>query len=179
MYRRFPLLICVTFISFFSVSVVLLGTRGCGKSLAFSKVVRHLPHGTTVKYLILGESTNFSYEVDQLKKLRPYSTNIVVIENFNPKNNHHIHFAISLMSGRILYDERKEKFNKLPNLTVFIELDCEMEDLPQHMIFNMAVLRMIKGSIHKPRGLFRGFSQMTTLLHEPYLVKVSTKGAGG
>ena len=50
------------------------------------------------------------YEVEQLKKLRPYTTNIVVIENFNPKNDHHVHFAISLMSGRIVYDERKEKF---------------------------------------------------------------------
>ena len=53
------------------------------------------------------------YEVEQLKKLRPYTTNIVVIENFNPKNDHHVHFAISLMSGRIVYDERKEKFEKL------------------------------------------------------------------
>ena len=31
------------------------------------------------------------------------------------------------------------------------------------------------GVIHKPRGQ-EGTNQMTTLLHKPYLVKVSTKG---
>ena len=84
------------------------------------------------------------YEVEQLKKLRPYTTNIVVIENFNPKNDHHVHFAISLMSGRIVYDERKEKFEKLPNLTLFIDLDCDVGELPQNLMFNVAVLHMIK-----------------------------------
>ena len=35
---------------------------------------------------------------------------------------------------------------------------------------------------HKPRGQLggeRGVSQMTILLHKPYLVKVTTKGGGG
>ena len=36
-----------------NVSVILLGTRGCGKTLAFSKVVPQMPEAT-VKYLILG-----------------------------------------------------------------------------------------------------------------------------
>ena len=37
------------------------------------------------------------------------------------------------------------------------------------------------GVIHKPRGQLRGMgvSQMTILLHKPYLVKVTTKGGGG
>ena len=127
-----------------NVSVFLLGARGCGKTLSFKLVKPHLPLGTTVKYLTLGESREFHYEVSKLKKLRPYSTNVVVIQNFNPKNVYHVHFAISLMSGRIVYDERKKKFDKLPNLTLFIERDCEFEDLPQNLIFNMAVLHMIK-----------------------------------
>ena len=36
-----------------NVSVILLGTRGCGKTLAFSKVAPEMPEAT-VKYLILG-----------------------------------------------------------------------------------------------------------------------------
>ena len=37
-----------------------------------------------------------------------------------------------------------------------------------------------KGNIHKPRGKLKGerASQMTNLLHEPYLGKVTTKGGG-
>ena len=37
------------------------------------------------------------------------------------------------------------------------------------------------GDIHKPRGQlrWRGVSQMTILLHKPYLVKATTKGGGG
>ena len=38
------------------------------------------------------------------------------------------------------------------------------------------------GDIHKPRGQLRGeggVSQMTILLHKPYLVKVTIKGGGG
>ena len=35
------------------------------------------------------------------------------------------------------------------------------------------------GDIHKPRGQFlKGVSQMTILLHKPYLLKVTTKGGG-
>ena len=37
-----------------NVSVILLGTRGCGKTLAFSKVAPQMPEAT-VKYLILGK----------------------------------------------------------------------------------------------------------------------------
>ena len=32
--------------------------------------------------------------------------------------------------------------------------------------------------IHKPRGKLRGVNQLTILLHEAYLVKVTTKGEG-
>ena len=37
------------------------------------------------------------------------------------------------------------------------------------------------GDIHKPRGQlrWRGVSQMTILLHKPYLVKVTMKGEEG
>lgn len=37
------------------------------------------------------------------------------------------------------------------------------------------------GVIHKPRGQLRGdgISQMTILLHTPYLIKVTTKGGEG
>ena len=37
------------------------------------------------------------------------------------------------------------------------------------------------GGIHKPRGQLRGegVSEMTILLHKPYLVKVTTKGGVG
>ena len=36
------------------ISMMLVGSRGCGKSLSFSKVVPHLSPGWTVKYLLLG-----------------------------------------------------------------------------------------------------------------------------
>ena len=36
------------------ISMILIGARGCGKSLSLSKVVPHLSTGWTVKYLLLG-----------------------------------------------------------------------------------------------------------------------------
>ena len=36
------------------ISMMLVGARGCGKSLSLSKVVPHLSPGWTVKYLLLG-----------------------------------------------------------------------------------------------------------------------------
>ena len=46
-------------VSFFlnsHTSVLLVGERGCGKSLILNKVVPTLARGTTVKYLIMGNS---------------------------------------------------------------------------------------------------------------------------
>ena len=41
------------------ISMMLIGSRGCGKSLSFSKVVPHLSPGWTVKYLLLGGKRSY------------------------------------------------------------------------------------------------------------------------
>ena len=42
------------------------------------------------------------------------------------------------------------------------------------VIWNFTQKKFTLGDIHKPRGQLRGSSQMTILLHKPYLVKVTT-----
>jgi hypothetical protein len=125
-------------------SVLLLGQRGCGKSLVFNKVVPRLAKGTSVKYLILGKSSDFSYEVNILRELTNYRNNIVVIENFDPKSVIHCHFVTSLMTGRSYFDERTRKFIKLPNLTLFVEVDCSVGEVSPVMLHQMTTIHMAK-----------------------------------
>ena len=145
-----PMLETIEALHFFmshSVSVLLLGKRGCGKSLCFSKVVPHLPSGTTVKYIILGQSTDFGYESGLLTELMPYKTNIVVIENFNPDSIVQVHFVLSLLTGRCFFEEQKEKFQRLPPLTLFIEAsgNClTLEDIPYNLRYNVVTMQMHK-----------------------------------
>lgn len=144
-----PMLETIEALHFFmshSVSVLLLGKRGCGKSLCFSKVVPHLPSGTTVKYIILGQSQDFGYEAGLLTELLPYKTNIVVIENFNPKSRVQVHFVLSLLTGRCFFEEQKEKFQRLPPLTLFIEASncAQVEDIPYNLRYNVVTMQMHK-----------------------------------
>ena len=146
-----PILETIESLHFFlshSVSVLLLGARGCGKSLSFSKVVPHLPSGATVKYIILGQSQDFDYEAGLLTELMPYKTNIVVVENFNPRNHIHVHFVLSLLTGRCFFEEQKEKFQRLPTLTLLIEAsDCQVTDIPYSLSYNVVTMQMHKTDV--------------------------------
>ena len=53
-------------------SVILIGEKGCGKSLAFSKVGKELPKETTIKYLNMTSvnTVDFNYEVSLLQGIR-------------------------------------------------------------------------------------------------------------
>ena len=51
------------------------------------------------------------------------------------------------------------------------------EDVPFMSLETVDGVRDLLGVIHKTRGQLMG-SQMTILLHKPYLVKVTTKGNG-
>ena len=53
-------------------SVMLVGEKGCGKSLAFSKVTKSFPKDTTIKYLNMASActVDFNYEVSLLQEIR-------------------------------------------------------------------------------------------------------------
>ena len=126
------------------VSVMLLGERGCGKSLSFDKVMPQLSSGMSVKYLLLGDSPNYEYEVEVLRKLTRYKSNIVVVENFNHKNDFHVHFIQSLVVGRNYFDERINKYQRLPNLTLMVESNCTIDEIPYTLAYNLVILQMAK-----------------------------------
>ena len=72
----------VTLIQFYlshKTSVLLMGEKGCGKSLAFSKVVKSLPKETSIKYLNMTSMTtiDFNYEVSLLQGIRDPSQCLV------------------------------------------------------------------------------------------------------
>ena len=53
-------------------SVMLVGEKGCGKSLAFSKVIKSFAKDTVIKYLNMAnaETVDFNYEVSLLQEIR-------------------------------------------------------------------------------------------------------------
>ena len=57
------------------ISVMLVGEKGCGKSLAFSKVLNSFPKDTTIKYLNMArtDTVDFNYEVSLLEEIRDTS----------------------------------------------------------------------------------------------------------
>ncbi len=129
------------------ISILLLGERGCGKSVSFSKVVSYLSKaGISVRYLLLGDSPNYEYEVDVLRKLTSYKSNVVAIENFNPANEYHVHMASSLVTRRVYFDERSMQYQALPNLTLLIESNCAVDQVPHSLAYNMVVARVSKDS---------------------------------
>ncbi len=133
-------------------SVLLVGERGCGKSLILNKVIPTLARGTSVKYLIMGNTRisevtgqevpeSFEYEISTLQQMSDLRSNIVVVENFDPNSEVHCHFISSLMTGRSFYDERKGKFERLPNLKLFVEVSCKASELPNKSAFQqMAIM---------------------------------------
>ena len=57
------------------ISVMLVGEKGCGKSLAFSKVLNSFQKDTTIKYLNMAsaDTVDFNYEVSLLGEIRDTS----------------------------------------------------------------------------------------------------------
>ena len=57
------------------ISVMLVGEKGCGKSLAFSKVLNSFQKDTTIKYLNMAsaDTVDFNYEVTLLGEIRDTS----------------------------------------------------------------------------------------------------------
>ena len=104
-------------------SVILVGEKGCGKSLTFSKVAKSFPKETTIKYLNMTRAATyeFAYEVSLLQEIRDPSKCLIVVENFDILSTVHTHFVHSLMNGRSIYDQKQEKFNLLPRYVVFVE----------------------------------------------------------
>ena len=63
------------------ISMMLIGSRGCGKSLSFSKVVPHLSPGWTVKYLLLGgKRSYFDIKHSRLSKIWMKSQSLMMDE---------------------------------------------------------------------------------------------------
>ena len=108
-------------------SVLLLGEKGCGKSLAFSKVASDFPEDMEVKYLNMTNSAEFDYEVSLLNVVRNPENCIVVVENFNLNSTVHVHFVNSLLNGRTVLDKTKAQFKQLSKFVMFVECSLPIE----------------------------------------------------
>ena len=130
-------------------SVLLLGEKGCGKSLTFNKVTCDFPSGMEVKYLTMTASTNFNYEVSLLLQVRNPANCVVVLENFSLTSSTHCHFANSILHGRTVFDDRKNRFKQLPKFVVFVEASCPLQFKEIHDLPTMMTDQMVSIVLHK------------------------------
>ena len=57
-----------------------------------------------------------------------------------------MHFVLSLLTGRCFFEDQKNKFQRLPTLTLFIEADCQANDLPFNLSYNVVTMEICKSS---------------------------------
>ena len=145
-------------------SVLLLGHKGCGKSLTFSKVACDFPRDMEVKYLTMtDDTTDFSYEVSILRQVRDPQNCVVVIENFNLTSRVHSHFVNSILNGRSVFDDRKSCFKQLAKFVVFVEASYPLEfqgiaNLPTMMTDQMVSI-ILEKTDNDNREILEGISE--------------------
>ena len=114
-------------------SVLLLGEKGSGKSVVFSKVSHEFSDKDyDFKYINLTRHLHdVDYEVSLLQtaigNTHKNDVNvIVVVENFDLSSSVHAHFINSLLNGRSVLDrERTSQFVQLPKFVLFVEAFIE------------------------------------------------------
>ena len=105
-------------------SVLLMGDKGCGKSVVFSKVAMDLKDTVVFKYINLTRHlTDVEYEVSLLQSCtNDANAVVVVVENFDLDSVVHVHFINSLMNGRSVVDRAKaSRLVQLPKFVLFVE----------------------------------------------------------
>ena len=106
-------------------SVLLMGDKGCGKSVVFSKVSMDLKDTVVFKYINLTRHlTDVEYEVSLLQSCTKDAAAavVVVVENFDLDSVVHVHFINSLMNGRSVVDRAKaSRLVQLPKFVLFVE----------------------------------------------------------